>query len=385
MPATRVGPVVAGGTVTLLIRLLPPSTVPALSLPASPASAVPHPAPAAAGYPRLVADIGGTNARFAWLAQPGVAPAHLQTLAVPDHAGPAEAASAYLQGLSLRLGASWRAPRRAAFAVATAVAGDRVAFTNSRWDFSREAVRQALGLEALAIVNDFEALALSLPQLAPSQLRAHPGRPTVPPGSLGSLADAPVGTMLAVVGPGTGLGVGAVLRTRAGWQAVPGEGGHATLAATDRLEAEVIAVVRRAYPHVSAERLLSGIGLPMLHAALAEVRGLGTVLPATTEVIVATGVNGQDPLSAATLDLFCALLGSFAGNVALTLGARGGLFIGGGIVPRFADRFFASEFRARFEAKGRFRDYLAAVPTALITDTQAALTGAALALDGDAA
>jgi glucokinase len=109
------------------------------------------------------------------------------------------------------------------------------------------------------------------------------------------------------------------------------------------------------------------------------------VLAATTEVIVATGVSGQDPLSAATLDLFCALLGSFAGNVALTLGARGGLFIGGGIVPRFADRFFASEFRARFEAKGRFRDYLAAVPTALITDTQAALTGAALALDDGAA
>ena len=344
-------------------------------MPASPESAVPHPVSAAAGYPRLVADIGGTNARFAWLAQPGMALAHLQTLAVPDHAGPAEAAAAYLQGLSQHLGAHWHAPRRAAFAVATAVAGDRVAFTNSRWDFSREAVRRTLGLDALAIVNDFEALALCLPQLAPAQLRAHPGLP------LQALPDAPFGTMVAVVGPGTGLGVGAVLRTRGGWQAVPGEGGHATLAATDRLEAEVIAVVRRTYPHVSAERLLSGIGLPMLHAALAEVRGLGQVPAATTEVIVATGVSGQDPLSAATLDLFCALLGSFAGNVALTLGARGGLFIGGGIVPRFADRFIASDFRARFEAKGRFRDYLAAVPTALIVDTQAALTGAALAID----
>jgi glucokinase len=340
---------------------------------------VPPLGPLVAGYPRLVADIGGTNARFAWLAQPGQPPAHLQTLAVPDHAGPAEAASAYLLGLKQRLGNDWGAPRRAAFAVATAVAGDRVAFTNSRWDFSREAVRQALGLEALAIVNDFEALALSLPHLAPSQWRAHPGHAVAP------APEAAVGTVLAVVGPGTGLGVGAVLRTRAGWQAVPGEGGHATLAATDQLEAEVVTVVRRTYPHVSAERLLSGIGLPMLHAALAEVQGLGTVQPTTTEAIVATGVNAQDPLSAATLDLFCALLGSFAGNVALTLGARGGLFIGGGIVPRFAERFFASAFRARFEAKGRFRDYLAAVPTALITDTQAALTGAALALDDGAA
>ncbi|MFN0186790.1 MAG: glucokinase [Aquabacterium sp.] len=324
-----------------------------------------------------MADIGGTNARFAWLQQPGALPSHLQTLPVPAHAGPAEAAAAYLAGLAPRLGAAWQPPRRAAFAVATAVAGDRVAFTNSRWDFSREAVRQALGLDALALINDFEALALSLPQLSAAQVRAH-RQPT-----LQAQAQAPVGTVLAVVGPGTGLGVGAVLRTRSGWQAVPGEGGHATLAAADALEADVIAVVRRQYPHVSAERLLSGIGLPLLHAALADVRGLGAVPVAATEAIVSAGLDGSDALAAATLDLFCALLGSFAGNVALTLGARGGLFIGGGIVPRIADRFFASAFRQRFEAKGRFSDYLAAVPTALITDTQAALTGAALAIEAD--
>jgi glucokinase len=127
---------------------------------------------------------------------------------VADHAGPAEAASAYLAALAPRLGKTWQAPRRAAFAVATAVSGDRVSFTNSRWDFSREGVRQALGLESLAIVNDFEALALALPHLSPAQRRAH-AQPVLP-----VLADAPVGTLLAVVGPGTGLGVGAVLRTR---------------------------------------------------------------------------------------------------------------------------------------------------------------------------
>ncbi len=326
-------------------------------------------------YPRLLADIGGSNARFAWLTRPGDAPAHLQTLPVPSHAGPAEAVAAYLQALALRLGADWRAPRRAAFAVATAVRGDRVVITNSSWDFSREAVRQALGLDALVIVNDFEALALSLPQLAPSQWRAHPQPALLP------MAGAPIGTLLAVVGPGTGLGVGAVLRTAAGWQAVPGEGGHVTLAAADALEAEAIAIVRRQYPHVSAERLLSGIGLPLLHAALAELHGRPPPAALATEAIVAAALHGNDALAIVTLDLFCALLGGFAGNVALTLGARGGLFIGGGIVPRFADRFFDSAFRHRFEAKGRFHDYLAAVPTALITDTQAALTGAALAID----
>lgn len=334
------------------------------------------PAAAAASYPRLVSDIGGTNARFAFVAQAGAAPAHLQTLSVPAFAGPAEAATAYLGDLQARLGAAYRAPRRASFAVATAVQGDQVVFTNSRWSFSRESVRQALGLDALVVLNDFEALALSLPHLHPAQWRAHGAAPAG--------GEAALGTVVAVVGPGTGLGVGAVLRTASGWQALPGEGGHATLSASDALESEVIAVVRRQFPHVSAERLLSGIGLPLLHAALAEVRGLGAV-PATGAEAIVNAAGTGDPLAAATLELFCALLGSFAGNVALTLGARGGLYVGGGIVPRFADRFFASAFRERFEAKGRLRDYLSAVPTALIVDTHAALSGAALAADLSAA
>ncbi len=336
-------------------------------------------APATEGYPRLVADIGGTNARFAWIAAPGAAPDHVSTLPVADYPSPAEAAQAYLAELQRRLGAACSAPRRAAFAVATAVAGDRVAFTNSPWDFSREAVRQALQLDELAIVNDFEALALALPQLSAAQWRP------VGAAALQPMADAPTGTLLAAVGPGTGLGVGAVLRTRCGWQALPGEGGHATLAAGNALEAELIACVRREHAHVSAERLLSGTGLPLLYAALAELKGRpgqAAVAPCdSAEAIVHAAQDGSDVLAGETLDLFCALLGGFAGNVALTLGARAGLFIGGGVVPHFAERFVASAFRERFEAKGRFRGYLAAVPTMLITDTQVALGGAALALD----
>jgi glucokinase len=162
--------------------------------------------------------------------------------------------------------------------------------------------------------------------------------------------------------------------------ALPGEGGHATLAPADDLESALLACVRRDFAHVSAERLLSGIGLPVLHQALAQVEGAAAAsLPAAQ--IVEAGAAGTDALCSRTLDMFCALLGGFAGNVALTLGARGGLFIGGGIVPRFADRFFASAFRQRFEAKGRFQPYLAAIPTALITDTLAALGGAALAIE----
>ena len=319
-------------------------------------------------YPRLLADIGGTNARFGLQRAPGAPVGDVRQLPAADHAGPAEAARAYLAGLA----DSPPPPRWAALAVATAVTGDQVSFTNSPWSFSRAGLQAALGLDGLLVLNDFEALALSLPRLGADQLRCSVGP-----------APQPQATM-AVVGPGTGLGVGGVVRTAVGWVALPGEGGHVTLAPADDLDSAVLAVVRRQYPHVSAERLLSGIGLPLLHGALGQVLGQapGQAFAALdTATIVQRGLDGSDALCSRTLDQFCALLGSLAGNVALTLGARGGVYIGGGIVPRFADRFFASPFRQRFEAKGRFQAYLQGIPTPLITDTLAALSGTALAID----
>ena len=345
--------------------------------------------PPAAEGPWLVADIGGTNARFGWVA--GAAPdapvRDAATLRCADHAGPAEAAAAYLDGLRAAAGAQWRPPRAAAFAVATALAGDAVALTNSGWSFSRQAVCRALQLDELRLLNDFEALALALPRLRPQQLRAVGAALPVPQPGDGALA---------VLGPGTGLGVAALLPTPAGWVPVPGEGGHATLAAADDDEAALLAAARQelalghgagavpgpaeAAPHLSAERLLSGIGLPLLHRAVARLARQPAPAPLDAAAIVQRGLDGSDALCAATLERFCALLGGFAGNVALTVGARGGVYIGGGIVPRLGERFAQSAFRARFEAKGRFRDYLRAIPTAVITDTDAALAGAAAAL-----
>jgi glucokinase len=335
------------------------------------ATDLPRPATAAAGLARpwLLADIGGTNARFGWLAAGSSTPEHIQTLPTAQHHGPAVAASEYLQDLRTRLGAAYEPPRAAAWAVATAVAGDEVRFTNSGWSFSRAAARQALALDELLVLNDFEALALSLPRLQAHQVR-HFGGP----------AQGLPGAALAVIGPGTGLGVAGLLPTAQGWTAVPGEGGHATLAAADDFDAAVLAAVRREYAHVSAERLLSGIGLPVLHAAVAQVLGqTGPLL--TAGEVVEGALQAGDPVCNRTVDSFCALLGGFAGNVALTLGARGGVYIGGGIVPRLGERFFQSAFRQRFESKGRFQAYLQAVPTALITDTLAALTGSAFALE----
>jgi len=329
-------------------------------------------APSSPPRPWLVADIGGTNARFGWLDTGAAAVGHVDTLPAAGHAGPAQAAAAYLRQLAHRLGSRWSAPRAGAFAVATAVGGDRIEFTNSHWAFSRSATQRELGLDELLLLNDFEALALSLPRLQPGQVR--------PIGSAQGPTPASGPAALAVIGPGTGLGVAGIVPSRHGWVAVPGEGGHASLAAGDDFEAALLTAVHRCYAHVSAERLLSGIGLPVLHAAVADV--LGQPADALgTEAIVERGLAQQDAVSSRTIDTFCALLGGFAGNVALTLGARGGVYIGGGIVPRLGERFFASRFRERFEAKGRFQGYLQAIPTALITDTLAALTGAALALE----
>ncbi|QPF74578.1 glucokinase [Roseateles sp. DAIF2] len=323
----------------------------------------------------LVADIGGTNARFGWVAPGGSSVEQVHTLPVAAHAGPAEAVLAYLALLRPALGERYAAPRRAAFALATVVDGDRVEMTNSHWRFSRAELRAMLGLERLLLLNDFEALALALPRLQAPQLRAWDG--AAPPAR-------PAGT-LAVIGPGTGLGVAGVTRAGAGWLALPGEGGHMTLAAMDDFEEALLGFVRRQrYPHVSAERLLSGMGLPLLHEAVAAVLGRAQA-PLTAAAIVEAGLGGGDAVAERTLDSFCALLGGFAGNVALTLGARGGVYIGGGIVPRLGEYFFRSRFRERFEAKGRFGSYLAPIPTLLILDTLVALGGAALALEQDRA
>jgi glucokinase len=323
---------------------------------------------AAGGYPWLVADIGGTNARFGWVEDAAVGVRHVATLPVVRHPAPGGAVRAYLAELEAQLGPKYRPPRRAAFAVATSVTGDDVVFTNSHWRFSRPALQAELALDRLLVLNDFEALALSLPRLSAQQLRSATQQQAQPRGTL------------AVIGPGTGLGVGGVVETPGGWVAISGEGGHATLAAADDFESELLQVVRRDYEHVSAERLLSGIGLPVLHAAVGAVLGAPTQ-PLGAEAVVERGVAGVDAVCARTLDVFCALLGGFAGNVALTLGARGGVYIGGGIVPRLGDLFFTSSFRERFEAKGRFRAYLQPIPTMVVTDTLAALTGTALAIE----
>ena len=310
--------------------------------------------------PNLIADIGGTNARFA-LAFPDGRIGSECILSGADYPDLIQAAAAYLREVTgLR-------PRRAAVAVATPISGDWIQFTNSPWSFSTEAARQALGLEQLLIINDFTALALALPLLGPDERRQ------VSEGT--AVEKAPIG----LIGPGTGLGVSGLVWSGHHWIPLETEGGHVTFSACDEREWAIYRVLQRRFDHVSPERLLSGPGLVNLYTALAELEGWSAedLVPAD---ITDRALTGSCRHCVEVLELFCGMLGTAAGNLALTLGARGGVYIGGGIVPRLGDFFDRSAFRARFEAKGRFSDYLATIPTWVITAVNPALRGVAAAL-----
>ena len=307
----------------------------------------------------LVGDIGGTRARFG-LVGPDGAVTDVEVRECRDHGGLADALDAYLSGA-----ARGARPRRAALSVACPVTGDRVSLTNHPWSFSIEGVRRRFGFETLAVVNDFSAVARSVPFLGDGdRMQVGGGRPAA-------------GAAIAVLGPGTGLGVSGLVPAGGGWAVVEGEGGHVTMAASGPREAAVLAEVGREFEHVSAERVLSGPGLVSLHAALRRLDGEASEREPTPEEIVAEGVAGRTPRCAEVLDLAAELLGTVAADLALTLGARGGVWIAGGLVPRFASRFAASGFRRRFEDKGRFSAYLAAIPTWLVLHEQPALLGLA--------
>lgn len=318
-------------------------------------------------FPWLVADLGGTNARFGWVTNPSLRVQHVRSLPVAQYAGPLQAAQAYLSELpGLVASGAQSTPRYACLAVAGPLLGDEVKFANNPWCFSQNALREALGLQGLLLLNDFEALAWSVPSLDDAQLSFRGARPL------------PHSTV-AVVGPGTGLGVAGMLPTPWGWQALAAEGGHASLAPSDLFEAELLRAAWREHPHLSAEDFLSGSGLERLYRTVAQVLGVATE-QLNAEQISSHAIGSTHAVCTRTVDTFCALLGAFAGDVALTLGARGGVYIGGGIVPRWGDLFFSSRFRERFEAKGSYQALMKTIPTAVITDTLVALQGAAVAL-----
>lgn len=310
--------------------------------------------------PDLIADIGGTNARFALATVDGRIHAE-RILSGADYPDLIQAADAYLRAIPQPR------PRRAVIAVATPVAGDWIQFTNSPWSFSTEAARQALGLEQLEIINDFTALALALPLLGSHERRAIGGGIAV--------EKAPI----ALLGAGTGLGVSGLVWSGNHWIPLQAEGGHVTFSPTDEREWAVYQVLWKQFGHVSPERLLSGPGLVNIYTALAALQGR-QVEKLTPADITDRALKGTCSHCTEVVEVFCGALGTAAGNLALTLGALGGVYIGGGIVPRLGEFFDRSSFRSRFEAKGRFSSYLANIPTWVITATNPAFRGVAAAL-----
>ncbi len=303
-----------------------------------------------------MADIGATNSRCALVGDKGqeLAPEVFENA---DFTGLPELLRVYLEHRR----ASDR-PTRAVLAVAAPITGDEVQMINIGWRFSQRELKETLGLKRLTVVNDFAAIAWALPLLTPADVVKIGGGESTPRSTLAAL------------GPGSGLGVSALVPAADGWTAMTGEGGHVAMAGTTPEEDEVIARLRERYDgHCSAERVLSGPGLVNLYVTLAEIAGRGR--PTATPEDVTNLAKQGEPLARKTLAMFFAMLGTVAANLAVTTGARGGVYIAGGIVPRLVEPLRKSGFRARFENKGRYRTYLAAIPTHVITAPTPAFRG----------
>ena len=303
----------------------------------------------------LLADIGGTNARFALMDRGEIGP--VEHLKVADFSSATDAIAAFQTRH-----AAGQPAAAAVLGVAGPVQNNRCIITNSRWVIDGDELQKTFGFRTARLLNDFEALAWSLPALQPSDL--------FPVGEQRAIAAAP---MLAI-GPGTGFGAACFYPRDTLPFAVVTEAGHATLPATSEREEQVIGQLRRRLGHVSIERALSGSGLENLYSALAAVDGVA-VPDRDPPAITTAALEGSCSISRAALDMFCSLLGSVAGNLALTFHAQGGVFIAGGIVPRFADRLAESSFRMQFESKGRYQSYLRDIPIHIIMSPDASFIG----------
>lgn len=310
----------------------------------------------------LVGDIGGTNARFAlWRDNQLHA---VEVFATADYSGPEQAIERYLADQGVALGQV----AAACLAVAGPVDGDQFQFTNNQWHLSQRAFCEHLQIDRLLLVNDFTAMALGMTRLKANEYlevcagKADGARPAL------------------VIGPGTGLGVGCLLRQgERRWLALPGEGGHVDLPVGNAREAAIHQQIHRQIGHVSAETVLSGGGLLRLYQAMCALDG--DIARHTSPAQITDAALAGEPRAAAVIEQFCRFLGRVAGNNVLTLGARGGVYIAGGVIPRFAELFLRSGFYTSFTDKGCMSDYFAGIPVWLVTAELSGLLGAGVALE----
>lgn len=304
----------------------------------------------------LIADIGGTNARFGVVDSDGTH--DLMYLACQDYTGPAEAAEDYFHKVGLKT-----RPQIGVIAVAGPVQDDLINFTNLQWSFRQSQLRHDLQLQALEVMNDFKAVALAVPGIAPELISKIGGGDAVAHGAIG------------VIGPGTGLGVASLVWGGDHYVAQPGEGGHVTMPPINEREYAIFQQLRVKYHHISAERVCSGKGLENLYNA---IRVLDHKLDApdlSAPEISERAISGTCAISRECLNLMLRFLGRISGNLALTLGAQGGVYIAGGIPTKLGTHFNTSEFLEEFQAKGRQRAFMESVPVYMIHHDAIGLLG----------
>lgn len=304
---------------------------------------------------RLIADIGATNARFALVRDGKIE--DIRILQCDDFRGPAEAAAVYLE----KSGAK---PQTGVFSIASADASKPfVDMTNNHWAFSVEEVREKIGLQSLKTMNDFTAIAYAMPYLTDAD-KYQIGKAT-------PQKDMPI----AIIGPGTGLGTAGVVFANGKPVVVTAEGGHVTMPSATQREFDLFAwLIKTKYSHVSAERVISGKGILNIYNAIGGVDGVD--LPERTPAdITKAALSGECKACVEVLDLFCHFLGVIAGNLALSYGAFGGLYIAGGIVPQLGDYFKTSRFYESYINKGRYKEYLSDIPVYVVTHPQPGLEG----------
>jgi len=302
----------------------------------------------------LLGDVGGTNTRFAVLDRRSGRIEHERKVPTARHFGLIDSVESYLEEISTEI-------HGASVAVATPVYGDRIRLTNSDWSFSRAGAQHHFNWQWLNVCNDFEALALAIPTLSDDELvQVGGGEPG--PGNK------------AVIGPGTGLGVAGLVANGSTWLPIAGEGGHVTLAARNDIEAELIALARQHDEHISAEDLISGRGLINLHRAVCDKFDEPFELESAAQVFEAAAASSAAAVSVAT---FFRMLGTVAANLCLTLNANGGVYIGGGIIRTHLEAFRSSDFRQRFNSRGRYSEFLSDVPCYVVNARHLALRGLA--------
>jgi len=306
----------------------------------------------------LVADIGGTNIRVGFLADNQTEIKQLTVFQCNEYQSLAEVLHTYIEQQNLT-----NSEINACLAIACPVEKDLISMTNLPWEFSQKALKKQLNFNRLYLINDYTAIAHAVPLLTEQQ--------KVQIGSGQAISDKPI----AICGPGTGLGVANVVFSQAQAVCLGGEGGHVDFAPTDAIEIKILEFLLTKYQHVSYEQLLSGLGLEQIYQALSTINGT-VANDLTAKDISDNAIAKNCATCEQALDQFCKILGSFAGNLALTIASFGGVYIAGGIVPRFIQYFENSEFRARFEAKGRFNDFNRRIPTFVITESQPGILGA---------